>query len=116
MVLALALATLDLECDRRWQLALGILQSRQRSHGACDASVFPPYTNYTALSLSQDRRARCKQEKREANKYASAEEKALTDVERRPEFRRKEAHERRERIHAVVNLQTAVSTAATREA
>jgi hypothetical protein len=91
MVLALALATLDLECDGRWQLALGISQSRQRPHGARDASVFPPYADYTALPLSQGGRARCKQEKRVANEYAGAEEKARTDVERRPEFRRKES-------------------------
>lgn len=34
------------------------------------------------------------------SKYASAEEKAHADVERRRELRRKEAHERRERLHA----------------
>ena len=33
-------------------------------------------------------------------KYGSAEEKAHADVERRRELRRKEAHERRERLHA----------------
>lgn len=33
-------------------------------------------------------------------KYASAEDKARADVERRRELRRKEAHERRERLHA----------------
>jgi hypothetical protein len=33
-------------------------------------------------------------------KYASAEEKARAGVERRRELRRKEAHERRERLHA----------------
>ena len=34
------------------------------------------------------------------SKYASAEEKAHADVERRRELRRKEAHERRERLYA----------------
>ena len=34
------------------------------------------------------------------SKYASAEDKARADVERRRELRRKEAHERRERLHA----------------
>lgn len=34
------------------------------------------------------------------SKYASAEEKAHADVGRRRELRRKEAHERRERLHA----------------
>jgi hypothetical protein len=111
MVLALALATLDMERDGRRQLALVFRSHLNALTGPALRQSSLPYTDHTALPLSHNERARCKKEKREANKYAGAKRKTRTD-ERRPELRRKETHERRERLHATVDMRTAVSTAA----